>query len=194
MKLSDLITLSKQSSFNVGPYCLVSQQPSALPEHQRDYAVSSFLPQLIQIWKDIEQATGYRWKCTSYIRDSPSHKRGHAIDLAPHIATQSIKHYAVYNSSDPVLYKRGPLVKALQTLKNKDYSGSKLNDVGIFLEPDHLHVQILAFDPSNNRTSTIKWGIPKPIYSDTGSRMNLKPTNIGYLKSKGSSPSKRGKL
>lgn len=181
MTAAGLIKVSKDSAFNVGPYHVVSQDPSVLSETHRTFVVPTFLPQLINIWADIERVTGHRWKCTSYLRQSPSHAKGHAIDLAPHIAPSSTKHYAVYNGSDPVLYKRAPLISALQTLKNKDYSGNGSNFMGIFLEPDHLHVQVLGTNRTDSPTSVIKWGIPKPIYKDTEQRMGLPPTNEGYL-------------
>lgn len=176
-----LINLSKERSFSIGPYQVVSQEPSALPENQRSKVVLNYLPQLLAIWRDIEKVTGYRWKCTSYLRNSPSHSKGHAIDLAPHIHPKDMKHYAVYNQSDPVLYKRQPLVTALQQLKNRRYSFDNSNHLGIFLEPDHLHIQVLAPDSQNSPVSIIKWGIPKPIYKDTKQRMGLPPTSKGYL-------------
>lgn len=182
MTEKQLINLSKQRDFMIGNFRVVSQEPNAIPESQRSHSVVNYLPQLIAIWKDIEKVTGYRWKCTSYIRNSPSHSKGHAIDLAPHIEAKDVKHYAVYNQSDPVLYKRAPLVKALQRLKNIDYSGKRSNHLGIFLEPDHLHIQILAPTQGDNRVSVVKWGIPKPIYKDTYQRMDLPPTIKGYLK------------
>lgn len=184
MTSASLIKLSNEFSFNLGPYHVVSQNPAILPKHIRDHVVPNFLPQLMAVWKDVETATGYRWKCTSYLRESPSHRRGHAFDLAPDIAEDSKHLYAVFNMSDPVLYKRNPLMKALQKLRNKDYSVDSVqsNHMGIFIEPDHLHLQILAVDSSNSPTSIVKWGVPKPIYQDTKQRMDLPPTNKGYLK------------
>lgn len=136
MTAKQLVNLSKERSFNVGPFTVVSQEPNALSERQRSTVVVKYLPQLLQIWKDIEKVTGYRWKCTSYIRNSPSHSKGHAIDLAPHISPRDTKLYAVHNQSDPVLYKRQPLVTALQRLKGNRYASDGTNHLGVFIEPD----------------------------------------------------------
>lgn len=176
----ELIKKSKLPSFMIGSYQIVSQQPLSITPADREISATCYLPQFIQLWHDLEKVTGFRWKCTSYIRNSPSHKKGHSFDLAPAIAKHAEKHYAVNNGSDPVLYKREPLIRALQSLKDRDY-GAGRNHVGIFIEPDHLHVQILAPKPGQDPTSTVKWKIPKPIYSDTESRMNLPLTKNGYL-------------
>lgn len=180
MNEQQLINLSKEHIFEIGPYKILSQDPHVLSDSVRADVVLFFFPQFIQIWHDIEKVTGYRWRMTSYLRQSPSHKRGHAIDLAPWIAPSARKHYAVYQNSDPVLYKRQPLITALQRLKNKDYSGNRFNDMGIFVEPDHLHIQVLAYNPQQARTSVVKWGIPKPVYHDTYQRVKLPVTDTGY--------------
>lgn len=180
MNEQQLINLSTQHIFELGPYKLLSQDPHILSPSIRAEVVPFYLPQFIQIWHDIEKATGHRWRMTSYLRNSPSHKRGHAIDIVPWIAPSARSYYAVYNNSDPVLYKRQPLISALQTLKNIDYSGNRFNDMGIFVEPDHLHIQVLAYNPQQARTSVVKWGIPKPVYPDTYQRVKLPVTDIGY--------------
>lgn len=177
---SKLINLSREHMFMLGPYKVLSQDPSVLSPTQRAYVVPNFLPQFMNLWHDIEKVTGHRWKCTSYLRQSPSHSKGHAIDLAPHIAPSARQHYAVYNSSDPVLYKRIPLIRQLQTLRNRRYA--KGNSIGIFLEPDHLHIQILSNEGTEHPVSIVKWGIPKPIYGDTDQRLALPATLNGYLK------------
>lgn len=178
---AQLVKMSMEHAFKLGPYTVVSQDPNSLSPLHRQHVVPHFLPQLIRVWRDVESVTGYRWRCTSYLRDSPSHRRGHAIDLAPQIASKARHLYAVHNGSDPVLYKRAPLIRALQKLTGKDYSLNGSNDMGIFLEPDHLHVQILAPDPHNTHTAIVKWGIEKPIYSDSAERMKLPVTDEGYL-------------
>lgn len=181
MNDKQLIQLSKEHIFHVGSYKFLSQNPNVLTSDIRSEVVPFYLPQFLKIWMDIEKVTGHRWRMTSYLRQSPSHKRGHAIDLVPWIASDSRKFYAVYNNSDPVLYKRQPLFTALQKLKNVDYSKNRFNDMGIFVEPDHLHIQVLAFNPQQARTSIVKWGIPKPVYNDTYSRVKLPVTSMGYL-------------
>lgn len=172
--LNGLIEKSRQPLFRIGAYEFVSQQPKALEEKYRAASVVPLLPQFVSIWQAIEKATGHRWKNTSYIRDSPSHRRGQAFDLAPDIAPDSEQHYAVYNNSDPVLYKREKLIRQLQTLRHIDFSLSNANRIGIFIEPDHLHIQALAPDSSiSYPTSIVKWKVEKPIYPDSKERMNL---------------------
>lgn len=170
--LQALAQKARQKAFRVGPYAIVSQDPTALKTNF-DSTVISYLPQFIALWRDIERATGHRWKCTSYIRNSPSHRMGHAFDLAPDIAPNSQQYYAVYNNSDPVLYKREKLILDLQKLRSRDYSNG-MNKIGIFLEPDHLHVQVLAPNGGGNYpVNIVKWKIAKPIYPDTYQRMEL---------------------
>jgi hypothetical protein len=165
---------SKMKSFVVGQYRVISQDPSAVKTDDREQSARLYLPQFLLFWHDLEQATGYRWKNTSYLRNSPSHRVGHAFDLAPDLDPQSEQYYAVYNNSDPVLYKRNTLVQILQTLRNNDYSVDGSNKLGVFIEPDHLHVQVIAADGGGDYpTNVIKWQVPKPIYPDTYSRMAL---------------------
>lgn len=171
--LDNLVTKSKRAEFSIGQYSFISQDPNAIPEEVRTQTVSMLLPQFLSIWQAIEQVTGYRWKCTSYIRNSPSHKRGQAFDLAPDIADSAFHQYAVNNQSDPVLYKREKLIQALQTLTPIDFSQHNLNRLGIFIEPDHLHIQALASDDELSPTSVVKWKIEKPLYPDSKERMKL---------------------
>lgn len=170
----NLVTKARLPKFRVGQFEIVSQQPDIMSDRDRAEAVIRFLPQFLAIWCDIERVTGHRWKNTSYIRDSPSHSVGHSFDLAPDIADSARSNYAVYNGSDPVLYKREPLVKALQQLKNVQYSADGTNTIGIFIEPDHLHLQVLEPPVSKGYLNpVVKWQIPKDVYSDTRERMNM---------------------
>lgn len=169
-----LVDKSRKQRFLLGKREFISQQPNALKERYRVHSVVTYLPQFFLIWDAIEHATGHAWKCTSYIRDSPSHRRGQAFDLAPDIAPSAEHAYAVNNNSDPVLYKRARLIKQLQTLRNFDASGTNSNSMGIFLEPDHLHIQVLQpFPRGQASTRVIKWQQPKPVYPDTMTRMQL---------------------
>lgn len=164
--------------FNIGDYQFVSQDPSVAAPAQLMQLQTMFLPQFLRIWIAIERATGYRWKCTSLIRDSPSHELCQAIDLAPDIAVSARPYYAVTNRSDPVLYKRLPLIHALQTLVDVNFGPWPM---GIFIEPDHLHIQILKPSPAvTHRVHVVLWGQPKPIYADTLERMRLPVTSTGY--------------
>jgi hypothetical protein len=132
-----------------------------------------FNPTLVDACNKVITYTRHKWKVTSHIRDSPSHKRGVAIDIAPLIAPKSQHLYAVYSDSDPVLYKRARLIRDLQRLAMSE-TPLKDYDVGIFMEPDHLHLQVFAPEnPGNPRFRVLKWGICKPVYPDSQERMEL---------------------
>lgn len=141
-------------------------------------AEANLLPSLVALWQEIERTTGYRWKSTSYWRKSPSHQWGMSLDIAPDIHPDDADKYAVTNMSDPVLYKRLPLLRALQAVC-ANYVDPKY-DLGIFIEPDHLHLQVFDKEGALPRTRVIRWKQPKPIYSDTLSRMDLPVTEEGY--------------
>jgi hypothetical protein len=169
-----LIASSRKPDFYVGNYCVVSQKPDVISDAERKEVVPWYLPQFLSVWADIEQVTGYRWKNTSYLRASPSHSKGHSFDLAPEIAPSARSMYSVYSKSDPVLYKRKRLIQALQKLKYQNYSVKGNDKLGIFIEPDHLHIQILdVHGGGSNPAEIVKWRVPKPIYHDTYQRMNL---------------------
>lgn len=137
------------------------------------YSEKEYLPELIRIWQTVERETGYRWKCTSYWRHSPSHSKGYALDIAPDISPDSERDYAVNQGSDPVLYKRVKLVRTLQKVARK-FRPTKY-DVGIYIEPDHLHLQLFAPEGKDHplRVRLFKWKIVKPVYADSAIRSNL---------------------
>lgn len=122
-----------------------------------------FLPQLVEVWKAIEQATGYRWRATSYLRNSPSHKYGVSLDITPNFG------FDILPQSDPVLFRRIPLLTTLIKLAQ----GPPLlqnYDVIIAVESDHIHIQLFELGslPSPNRI--VQWRLPKPVYADTITR------------------------
>lgn len=169
-----LLDKAKRPSFSLGSYLIVSQKPDVITPGDRLASVEKYLPAFISVWQAIEEATGHKWKNTSYIRDSPSHRLGQAFDLAPDIAPSSEKHYAVYKKSDPVLYKRQTLIEQLRSTCELDFPGSDEFSIGIFIEPDHLHLQALQKGGGEKYpVSTITWPVPKPVYGDTYERMKL---------------------
>lgn len=128
----------------------------------------------------VESATGYQWRPTSHWRQSPSHSQGIALDIAPEITPSDRKFYAVYRRSDPVLYKRAKLLRQLQSLCRKynraiqDGTFVMPYSIGLFIEPDHIHIHIAAPDPETGpQLEVVKWGIAKPVYPDTYQRMKL---------------------
>jgi hypothetical protein len=151
---------------------VISQDPDVARGAKKVFAERNFLPELIRAWQHIEGVTGYRWKSTSYWRRSPSHRHGVALDIAPDISPDAEKFYAVNNGSDPVLYKREKLLRDLQ-LAAETFKGGKYQ-VNVFIEPDHLHMQVMKYTSTDDRPmAIIKWKVPKPIYGDTFRRMKL---------------------
>lgn len=160
-----------QRNFSIKGYNFVSQNPDVISPGDFDRSINRYLPALLAFWIALERQTGFRWKCTSYIRNSPTHRKGQAIDLAPDWTAQAAPYYATNQGSDPVLYKREWLIRRLQALKNTSLpNGMK---IGVFIEPDHLHVQVIKPEEYLPNVSTVKWEIPKPVYGDTYERMAL---------------------
>jgi hypothetical protein len=148
---------------------VISQAPNLRLNSTEE--MNSFLSILVGIMIAIERETGFRWKVTSWLRNSPSHQYGVSLDIAPDIDEQVSAEYAVNKGSDPVLYKRTALIRGLQRVAKKycvpDYCA------GIYIEPDHLHIQL--HDPAvrPNEIRVFKWKQPKPVYPDTNERMQL---------------------
>lgn len=151
---------------------IYSQHPNVSPAIKTK-AERLYLPHLVKMWQEIEGITGYKWKCTSYWRESPSHVTGSALDIAPDVRPSAAKFYAVTNMSDPVLYKRTKLIRSLQRLA-ATWPYSQRYVYGIFIEPDHLHLQIFTRRPQDRQAMlVVKWKVPKPVYHDTTERMKL---------------------
>lgn len=152
---------------------IISQHPEVANPSMKAESEREYLPELVHIWKAIEKATGYRWRSTSYWRMSPSHSRGISLDIAPDIAAADVDKYAVTYGSDPVLYKRERLLRDLQevcasyTSLNDEYS------IGIFVEPDHLHMQVFSSSELTTPARLYKWKVAKQDYADTDKRMEL---------------------
>jgi len=155
---------------NFGSWVVPSQHPDIAGPTVRAFAEAHYLPVLIKVWQDVERTTGYRWKATSYWRNSPSHSRGCSLDIAPDIAPAVQHKYAVASMSDPVLYKREKLIRRLQQLaRSKKY---RPYSVGLFVEPDHIHIQLI--DPQGRPTvRVLKWKLVKPSYPDSAKRSKL---------------------
>lgn len=150
---------------------VINQNPDVLPSPVRSRVFKQYLPILKDVWKRVERGSGFRWRATSYLRQSPSHSKGIALDIAPDIHPKDRHKYAVYKMSDPVLYKREHLIRTLQNvvwdLPEYKYS------VGLFIEPDHIHIGLFIPDGTAPRNKLYKWGTPKPIYGDTYERGKL---------------------
>lgn len=131
----------------------------------------SYLSRLRGIKTAIESATGYTWRETSHIRLSPSHKDGTSLDLAPMIAENDKPHYGVYRLSDPILHKRPTLIKQLSSVIHSVPTTFPYS-IGIFIETDHLHVQIFEKRVKPPFHILCPWGMPKYEYPDTTLRQN----------------------
>lgn len=157
-------------------FTIVNQNPT-IAGVNRMAAEVNYLPALIFLWHLVEQYTGHRWKCTSYWRNSPSHKHGYALDIAPDIAKHAEQFYSFHRRSDPVLYKRTPLMEALQRLA-QDPRLSARHWPFVFslaVEPDHIHLSLFGPDhrAGIQNVSVLKWKVAKPLYPDTYRRMTL---------------------
>lgn len=160
---------------NIQGRMIINQDMSAF--HDDPSLPMKYLKFLLKLTTAIEMETGFKWRVTSFIRSSPNHSTAQALDIAPDIAPDSLRYYAVTNKSDPVLYKRLPLMRALQRVCAL-YDPAPY-DAGIFVEPDHLHLQLFA-PVSKPHVKLIKWKQPKPVYPDTEQRMMLPMTSTGY--------------
>jgi len=154
--------------------------PSQHPHVPGRRVVQSTLPIMIASLNLVKQYTGFDWKVTSFLRESPNHSKGTALDIAPKVKQSDLQHYAVTHRKDPVLYNRLPLIRALQKLVHNETPQGGF-DIGLFIEPDHIHIQL--FEPENparTRFYVCKWKVAKSCYHDNESRLALGPTNVAY--------------
>jgi len=164
----------QSNTFKVDGRTVINQDPRVISPADMRSLKQLYFPAFIRFWSALEGVTGHRWKATSLIRDSISHSIGQAIDLAPEIAARDENKYGVYRNSDPVLYKREPLIRALQSLMPIEFVPSKQFSLGVYIEPDHLHIQAIhRIETGLSKNKLVKWGIEKPIYPDTSTRARL---------------------
>lgn len=142
------------------------------------------LPILAYVLRKMESISHHAWDVSSWLRASPSHQYGYSWDIIPSIAESAKNKYAVTRMSDPVLYKREKLIRQLQRFA-KSVSPSDLglppsymrtHALILAVESDHIHVQLVKRGPNIKSpyfTTVLKWGIPKPAYSDTLTRSKL---------------------
>jgi len=132
-----------------------------------------WLQVLATIWAVIERHTGFRWKATSWIRMSPSHQNGSALDIAPDISDTARDYYAVYHMSDPVLHKRPELIKRLQFAVQHMPKLTNAKAI-VFVETDHLHLGLFSKDGiGSSPVGLVLWGRVKPVYPDSADRHSL---------------------
>lgn len=127
---------------------------------------------LLLVRAAIEEETNMDFKVTSFIRDSPSHD-GSALDIAPDIPKELRDQYRVTHHSDPMLSERWSFIKQLLPLKRVSFPIPY--DVAIFMETDHLHLQLLRKPKpdADSQTFLIKWSLPKESYADSQLRRTM---------------------
>lgn len=138
---------------------------------QEQRVIKRRLSALLEINEAVNNATGFDWIVSSYFRDSPSHKKWGALDLAPLVAVRDRPKYAFYAGQDPSLDLRPVLFRRLSRAV-KSIRRNFPFDFGIFIENDHLHVQLFErTDASAPRIGMVcKWGKPNPLYLDSAAR------------------------
>jgi len=104
---------------------------SKLMLHEREVVKERFLDYL-NMYSDVP------WKVTSWIRNSPSHKNGNAVDYAP----THFLGYAVMSKRDPLLFFRSELIDWLEHISKLATATLSLRPL-IFVESDHLHVYFM---------------------------------------------------
>ena len=173
MQLSHIL----RPTFKVGSYMFINQDASTISRGDAMQLLKEHLPAFLKFWSSLEHVTGFRWKCTSLIRDSISHHVGQAMDLAPDFSLKGAPQYSGNRDSDPVLYKREGLIRDLQQLTTTKFTVRPDTYLGIYIESDHLHIQIMKRDPGMAEgpivNRILKWGKMKPVYSDTEARSKL---------------------
>lgn len=132
------------------------------------------LPVLLKAMQLVETVTGHRWRVTSFLRASPSHSKGISLDIAPDIASSSRRFYSVFRRSDPVLFKRGVLMRQLKRIPRRFFNDSSFA-IGFFVETDHIHIQLFdRADPSFHGVNGFviaKWKCDKSsVYPDSRQR------------------------
>lgn len=123
----------------------------------------------------IERGTGIKWRITSFIRNSPSHHNGNALDIAPVIDDRDRGKYAAYALSDPILTKRRPLIRRIRNAVKLIPRLSSVR-VGVFLETDHIHIGLFA--PDGQPNVFYVWEKTKPNYPDTDARHEFPPFEV----------------
>lgn len=159
-----------------GSRVIINQDPSVVSDADKLVAARSYLPLFISFTLILEEILGFRHRVTSFLRDSPSHHRAQAIDLAPDVAPGSKKYYAVFQMSDPVLYKRKLYCDAVESaLRDPRLMIPPDVHLGAFIEPDHIHLQVnepTAIAPGGMGTM-VRWPIVKDVYPDSRDRYYL---------------------
>jgi hypothetical protein len=102
--------------------------------------------------KELDLNSNFKWKLTSWIRNSPSHKTGLAFDIAPDLLEN--KTYGVSRRKDPFLNFRKDFIVKLKLIQpfliNQDFIPV------IFVESDHLHIYLYENNSDNRNLLSTK--------------------------------------
>jgi len=126
----------------------------------------SRIDSLRTVWAAIETCTGFRWRATSFFRDEKKGNHRHlvALDLAPDtLPGVQGTWYSQRRGSDPVLHKRYALIRQLDCVEGQ-LKARLPYSVGIFVENDHLHVQL--FRKAEPYVKVIAYPKITPWYKD----------------------------
>lgn len=167
----DFSKLARNAQFYVGGRLILSNEPDAISPARLERVVPVTLPILLKAWTLIEKATGYKWKCTSFIRHSPSHAKGHSLDLVPDFHPSVKSAYNGSSMSDPIMHSRPELFAAL--IPFSDVRIDPHYNVVAAIESDHIHLQVIKGYSYPNAFTVLRWKDFKPVYKDTVYRNNV---------------------
>lgn len=121
-------------------------------------------PMLDKLAQLIADKTGVDWQPTSYIRDSPTHKTGDALDVAPTFRNQANHDsHAVTQGSDPLLYSRWAVLGPLMQLALDSYAFLGEYAAVVAVENDHLHLQIVKPGRGATKGRIVPFPYPKDM-------------------------------
>lgn len=104
------------------------------------------------------------WRWTSYIRNSPNHKKGNAMDIAPFKLSQVPNTYGYWLGVDPLLTNRKEFLSELADfVSQREYKG-----IAFFVETDHIHLQLL--EPAYLTPFVVRITGPRTDLVSTGTR------------------------
>lgn len=167
----DFSRLARNAQFYVGGRLILSNEPQAIHPTRLREVVPVTLPILLKAWTLIEKATGYKWRCTSFIRHSPSHSKGHSLDLVPDFHPSVKSAYNGSNMSDPIMHSRPELFAAL--IPFSDVRIDPNYNVVAAIESDHIHLQVIKGYSYPQAFTVLRWKDFKPVYKDTVFRNNV---------------------
>jgi len=134
---------------------------------------------LDSVRRAIIMVTGLEWRPTSWMRNSPGHITGLSLDIAPVITDANKDSYAVTHMRDPLLnLRKEPFMALFRWQREVNVTGDPRLptkfDVGIFIESDHLHIQLYTKGVLGNRLDVERFLVPKgdSVYKNSTADFN----------------------